>query len=510
MTVSRRSILLQGSVIGAGIIAASTPGMVALAQGQPKLRRSLTGMALNDPILSTWRDGVRLLKAASGNISWASFANIHGDTPSHFNLCPHRNWYFLPWHRGYLLMYERVVRQLTGNNDFALPYWDWTAERHLPEAYSNPTFNGQPNALFEPMRTVQPTDTLGDGSVGQGVINQILSEAPFETFGSTRPPGQNSTDPMWVKQTSGIQGTLENNPHNTVHGFVGGIMSSAQSSLDPIFMMHHCNIDRIWWMWNQGGGADSPDPLWTGMTFTNNFFNPDGSPYSPKVTDLFTPEPLGYTYDDTPQQPPPGPAQPPVLAQYDKFKSLYAVKDIASVKAAGIATYVSKATEAATPTKYAEIPVEVDPAILKTVANRKPLSSGTSTLSLNKVREQIASGPRAYAFIRDLDYTEGEQTIYRVFLDCDYLSPNTPIGDKHYVGAFAFFGPSHGDHGGVPVDKPSLGIDLTGAIQRIYGAQPELYKQIRVQIQPVANKASAAGKAGTCKPSRVEIAVVSA
>ena len=82
-------------------------------------------MAQNDPILQTWRDGVRLLKAASGNVSWANFAAIHGDANS-FNLCPHGNWYFLPWHRAYLLSYERAVRQLTGNNDFALPYWDWT------------------------------------------------------------------------------------------------------------------------------------------------------------------------------------------------------------------------------------------------------------------------------------------------------------------------------------------------------------------------------------------------
>ena len=77
-------------------------------------------MALNDPILQTWRDGVRLLKAANGDISWASFAAIHGSDAG-WGLCPHGNWYFLPWHRAYILMYERAVRQLTGNNAFALP-----------------------------------------------------------------------------------------------------------------------------------------------------------------------------------------------------------------------------------------------------------------------------------------------------------------------------------------------------------------------------------------------------
>src|SRR4029077_7025821 len=112
MAISRRDVLLRGSAIGVGIIAANVQGLVAFAQPPPPLARSLHGMALNDPILQTWRDGVRLLKAASGNISWASFAAIHGDDDG-FNLCPHGNWYFLPWHRAYILMYERAVRQLT-------------------------------------------------------------------------------------------------------------------------------------------------------------------------------------------------------------------------------------------------------------------------------------------------------------------------------------------------------------------------------------------------------------
>ena len=80
MTISRRDALLQGCAIGVGVIAANVPGIVALAQPQPPLRRSLSGMALNDPILQAWRDGVRLLKArpATNSVSWANFAAIHG------------------------------------------------------------------------------------------------------------------------------------------------------------------------------------------------------------------------------------------------------------------------------------------------------------------------------------------------------------------------------------------------------------------------------------------------
>ncbi|MGH6935989.1 MAG: tyrosinase family protein, partial [Methylocella sp.] len=81
MTISRRNVLLQGCAIGAGVIAAEIPGVVALAQGQPPQRRSLGDLPLNDPIVQAWRDGVAQLKQkpAREAISWANFANIHGN-----------------------------------------------------------------------------------------------------------------------------------------------------------------------------------------------------------------------------------------------------------------------------------------------------------------------------------------------------------------------------------------------------------------------------------------------
>jgi tyrosinase len=509
MTLSRRNVLLQGCAIGAGVIAANMPSIVALAQGRPFLRRSLQGMALDDPILQAWRDGVRQLKAATGNISWAGFAAIHGSA-SNFNLCPHGNWYFLPWHRAYLLMYERVVRQLTGQSDFALPFWDWTQERQIPQAFVEPTVNGQPNPLFEPQRDATATDSLADNIVGQGVITQILTETPFETFGTSRPVGQNNTDQSWINcEFCGTFGTLEATPHNLVHTFVGGLMGQSNSALDPIFMMHHCNIDRIWWLWNQGGQVDSPDSLWTGMTFQNNFVNPDGTPYSPTVSDLLIPEPLGYTYADTP-----APTTPTAIASarvvdyQQKLKSLYAVPNVTAARAAGVTTFVAQNSQTATPGKYLEVLVDVEVNVLNTVARRKSAPSGSAVLSLSKAREQAASGARAYTFIRDITFTEHANTEYRVFINCPHLSPETPSTDRHYVGAFGFFG-GHGSHAGNDSRKPSVALDLTGAIQRVYGGVAVTSPGLRVQLQPVALRKS--GKTnGTATPSRVEIAVVSA
>ncbi len=56
------------------------------------------------------------------------------------------------------------------------------------------------------------------------------------------------------------------------------------------------------------------------MTFQNNFYNPDGSFYSPKVSDMYIPETLGYTYG---LAPPPAAAAPAIVALGDKIKTLF-------------------------------------------------------------------------------------------------------------------------------------------------------------------------------------------
>jgi hypothetical protein len=47
------------------------------------------------------------------------------------------------------------------------------------------------------------------------------------------------------------QGILESQPHNNVHGAVGGFMGAFLSPVDPIFFLHHANIDRLWDVWTR-------------------------------------------------------------------------------------------------------------------------------------------------------------------------------------------------------------------------------------------------------------------
>jgi tyrosinase len=350
-----------------------------------------------------------------------------------------------------------------------------------------------------------PADSLLPENVGQAVINQIMGETPFETFGTSRPAGQNSLDPSWIKQRTGLQGTLEGNPHNNVHGDVGGVMGGFRSANDPIFMMHHCNIDRLWWVWNGiPGHSNSAETNWSDMPFQNNFFNPNGTPFSPKVSDLYIPEQLGYTYDagavvaTTPTTP------TTTTPLDDKFKTLYAMPRLTDVKAAGLATFVADGKDALSMNEYLEIPVNVDPGQIGIVARYLRPSSGALQLDAQRARAQLASAPRALCFLRDIQTTKDADTQYRVFVDCDYLSRSVLITNRHYVGTFGFFGGSDHSHGG----NPSVAVDLTRTLQRVYGSLPPPEK-LRVQILPVP-RGKKTGEIGTAKPGRVEVAIVSA
>src|SRR5262249_7851547 len=117
MKLDRRTVLMQG----AAAFALTLPGTQALAATRrnrivtPILRRKIVtrpnihSLALNDADLQAYRDAVKAMKAlpASDARNWTKQAEIHN------NFCPHRNWFFLPWHRAYLVAFERICRQLS-------------------------------------------------------------------------------------------------------------------------------------------------------------------------------------------------------------------------------------------------------------------------------------------------------------------------------------------------------------------------------------------------------------
>jgi tyrosinase len=99
-----------------------------------------------------------------------------------------------------------------------------------------------------------------------------------------------------------INGALESVPHNVIHVAIAGFMGDPDTAaLDPIFWLHHCNIDRLWEVWrNQGPGSGWRDSAWMAQTF--DFHDAAGNPITFACRNLLDTTAImhGYSYDSTP------------------------------------------------------------------------------------------------------------------------------------------------------------------------------------------------------------------
>ncbi len=284
-----------------------------------------------------------------------------------WNQCQHQTWFFLPWHRGYLMAIEAQVRadvmKLGGPSTWALPYWNYLGpgsdENTIPPAFTTPTLpDGSANPLMVKARygpdgdgkifiptTAKPH--TGDPNLVMGAVTQAaMANALFAgSDHSTTPPGFGGPE-TGFSHGGGTNGNVEGSPHNIVHVYVGGGVTSGpeglmtdpgMAALDPIFYLHHANIDRLWAAWNKNPANKNPVvPKWLngpaasgGRKFVMP--KPDGTSwvYTPQqVTDLHL---LDYTYDNLPAPP----SVPPAHLFADRLARLGATA--ASLKARGAA-----------------------------------------------------------------------------------------------------------------------------------------------------------------------------
>ncbi len=202
------------------------------------------------------------------NQGYAYVANHHGWLDG---LCPHGpeqdpngNWNhtFLPWHRMYLLKLEKFLQER--ESDVSLPWWDWRSEQSkregIPKALSERVIDSQPN----PLNTF-PMDIRGRARDGRPVnINRNTFRDPQEPDeirsrqNILRLSNRDIPQLYNVRDFRQFSEDLRRGWHNFIHGWVGGDMNSVDTAAyDPIFYIHHCNIDRIWSIWQTIHGVDS-------------------------------------------------------------------------------------------------------------------------------------------------------------------------------------------------------------------------------------------------------------
>jgi tyrosinase len=183
------------------------------------------------------------------------------------NQCRHGNWFFLPWHRGYLYAFEAIVaatvKKLTGD-EWALPYWNYLDDANpdalrLPAAFTADTMpDGTPN----PLKRYPRRPNIERLTRNTDLNLSAMAEDDFVVGRSGIGFGGGIADPL-VAGTGGA-GQLEVTPHNVVHGMVDGFLGNVLTAgLDPLFWLHHCNIDRLWEAWMRTPGKRMVrDPHW--------------------------------------------------------------------------------------------------------------------------------------------------------------------------------------------------------------------------------------------------------
>ncbi|WP_084356541.1 tyrosinase family protein [Mycolicibacterium wolinskyi] len=291
--------------------------------------------------LTKYRDAVAAMRQLDppGNgkptdpLSWSFQAAIHGrnrpsggpDTSNRFwSNCQHGSWFFLAWHRMYLSAFETIVQHFLGDDDWSLPYWyaidpDDEDKAVLPPAFRE---NTPGNALFTEMRSVPANsgDPLAFVEPGIPALIEALGTPLFntadgiQTFGG----GERAT-PAY---NGGEQGLLEGVPHGLVHVLVGndydaignpirfGWMGNfGTAALDPIFWLHHSNIDRLWQVWLDADDTHrnpTGDTAWMRTKFS--FPKPGGGTVTWEIGDVLDTTALGYKYENV--KPPSG-LEPP-------------------------------------------------------------------------------------------------------------------------------------------------------------------------------------------------------
>lgn len=327
--ISRRTFLKATAAAATAVGAATLPFGKPYAQGTVKYQR----LNILNPEAKRTINSYKKAIYAMLRLPPEDPRNWYRIALTHTMDCPHGNWWFLVWHRGYIGWFEQICRELSGDPDFALPYWDWT-ENTDPR---NPFQPGVPAVMFEDVLTPAHPAYIAQSGEFQARFRQVIAKASYwkriykngqfddETqYGQLLARGVRSPDDLWFdilddprglfffdqahargltrekpgfdgKTTKAVSlqtllealaprdfttfnspktsshsgltgfGVLEGQPHNRVHNCVGGIftdqsgkttdsggfMQANLSPVDPLFFLHHANIDRLWDVWTR-------------------------------------------------------------------------------------------------------------------------------------------------------------------------------------------------------------------------------------------------------------------
>ncbi|WP_250627019.1 tyrosinase family protein [Pinirhizobacter soli] len=353
----RKFLTRSATLVAAGVALPALPVLARKLSGEAAVASA--GMATANPLRRANVHGSdRFLAIQNMRLAVKTMLALPPEDPRnwyrqamiHVLDCPHGNAWFFPWHRGYLYWFERIVRKLSFNPAFVLPYWDWTSAPDMPPSFFG-EFQGDQLDIESPGyihdfptfdRTFRRPMEAFWGSLTQNRRRQLelRGMANFEAFwavvqdyfnrGTRRqlsffnrqltgdaleavsrttlvnalaPTDFNEFGGSLIAYHSGMDGEpgmVEAQPHNLVHRAIGGYMGNFIAASDPMFWLHHANVDRLWdvWMERQGLVAQNGPPAWRNEPFLF-FCDEDGRAIDGTAGDYVSSSGLGYSFEAT-------------------------------------------------------------------------------------------------------------------------------------------------------------------------------------------------------------------
>ncbi|KAI0687171.1 hypothetical protein BC835DRAFT_1309269 [Cytidiella melzeri] len=279
-----------------------------ITQGTPPVRQEINDLIKNDPmgfslyvralscpttiVHPSYTSFVAIMKNDPQDLdaSYFQIAGIHGqpyiawqgaggDQPAAPNegYCTHSSILFPTWHRPYMALYEQILvkhaKDAAANmpaewkqkaESFRLPYWDWAKQLTPPKEImqsqnldivspsgdtdnvENPFYNYHFNPV--PDFTDGTADTFRAPTFTRRVADEIRRSTLY-VLSRTNSWDAMSNDRAGDGPHPELASSLEQ-IHNNIHIKTGGFMADVSiAAFDPIFWMHHANVDRLLALW---------------------------------------------------------------------------------------------------------------------------------------------------------------------------------------------------------------------------------------------------------------------